>query len=125
MGYYRTESGTCVVTDYPRDGWTEITEADYEFSVRPPVWEIRRRYLTDESVSASDKKKYLFQSIRYKLTASYEEDLTQPFYDPPMTCDELQLEYAKYIGDDDERASVILQAKGLAKTYIRTFVEGV
>lgn len=124
MRYFRTETGSCVTTDYPRDGWEEITEAEYEFFVNPPTYELRRRYLLDVTVTASDKKKYLFQSIRYKLNSDYQEDETQPFYDPPLTVDELQLEYAKYVGDDDIRANAILQAKGLAKEYIRSYVEG-
>ena len=124
MKYWRTETGSCVATEYPRDGWTEVTQADYEWFVNPPVNERRRRYLMSLEVSASDKKKYLFQSLRHKLDEDFNEDESRPFFNPPMTVDELQLEYAKYIGDDDERASAILEAKGVAKTYIREYVEG-
>lgn len=40
-----------------------------------------------------------------------------------MTVDELQLEYAKYVGDQEERATAILEAKRAAKAYIRDLVD--
>lgn len=41
-----------------------------------------------------------------------------------MTVDEIQIEYQKYVGDDDERAEQLLQKKREAKAYIRSLVEG-
>jgi hypothetical protein len=35
----------------------------------------------------------------------------------------MQLGYAKYAGDDDERAMEILEAKRAAKAYIRNLVD--
>lgn len=65
-----------------------------------------------------------FETLRAQLKedGSYEEDPDNPFYQN-MTVDELQLEYAKYVGDQEERAAAILEAKRAAKAYIRDLVD--
>jgi hypothetical protein len=39
-----------------------------------------------------------------------------------MTVDEMQIEWAKYVGDDVTRADEILSAKRIAKEYIRNII---
>ncbi|WP_321300178.1 hypothetical protein [uncultured Sphaerochaeta sp.] len=40
-----------------------------------------------------------------------------------MTVDEMQLEYSKYVGDEEERAAAILEAKRASKAYIRDLMD--
>ncbi|MFA6933692.1 MAG: hypothetical protein WCR70_00300 [Sphaerochaetaceae bacterium] len=127
MGFYQKPGGTVVVTDSPIDGagWVELSAEQYRRIVNPTVAEQRQDLLASAELSSSDKRKALYETIKYKLVAvTCEEDTTQPFFDPPMTVDGLQLEYAKYVGDDDDYAASLLVAKKAAKDYIRLLVGG-
>lgn len=118
------KSGLYVISDYLPDDAVEVSVEEYGRAMRPTAAQRRQDYLLG-SVYLSDKKKYLFETLRSELRSdgSFEEDSDKPFYQG-MTVDEMQLEYAKYVGDDDERAAAILEAKRAAKAYIRSFVEG-
>lgn len=117
------KSGLYVISDYLSDDAVEISVEEYGRAMRPTEAQRRQDYLLG-TVYLSDKKKYLFETLRSELRAdgSFEEDPEKPFYQG-MTVDEMQLEYAKYVGDDDERAAAILEAKRSAKAYIRGLVE--
>jgi len=117
------KSGLYVISDYLPDDAVLITEEEYNRVMQPTPSQRRQDYLLG-TVHLSDKKKYLFETLRSELKTdgSFEEDPEMPFYQG-MTVDEMQLEYAKYVGDDDERAAAILEAKRAAKAYIRGFVE--
>lgn len=118
------KSGLYVISDYLPDDAVQVTEAEYNRAMKPTAAQRRMDFLLGPS-DASNKKKFLFQVLRaqFKTDGSFEEDADNPFYQG-MTVDEMQLEYAKYVGDDDERATEILASKKTAKEYIRNFVEG-
>lgn len=118
------KSGLYVISDYLPDDAVEVTVEEYGRAMRPTEAQRRQDYLLG-TVYLSDKKKYLFETLRSELKTdgSFEEDPDKPFYQG-MTVDEMQLEYAKYVGDDDTRAAAILESKRAAKAYIRSFVEG-
>ncbi len=113
-----------VISDYLPDDGVEVTREEYDSVMHPSPAQKRAAYLLGPA-SDRDKKRYLFQTLRAQLKTdgSFEEDPECSFYQG-MTVDEMQLEYAKYVGDDDERAAEILDAKKVTKAYIRSFVEG-
>ena len=117
------KSGLYVISDYLPDDAILVTKEENNRVMQPTAAQPRQDYLLG-TVYLSDKKKYLFETLRAELKTdgSFEEDPDKPFYQG-MTVDEMQLEYAKYVGDDDERAAAILEAKRSAKAYIRSFVE--
>ncbi len=117
------KSGLYVISDYLPDDAVLVTEEEYNRVMKPTAAQRRQDYLLG-SANLSDKKKYLFGTLssELKTDGSFEEDLEKSFYQG-MTVDEMQLEFAKYVGDDDERAAAILEAKRAAKAYIRGFVE--
>lgn len=116
------KSGLLVISDYLPDDAIEITEEEYNSVMRPTVAQKRMAYLLGDH-TLSEKRRYLFETLTCPILdgGAFEEDTEHPFYQG-MTIDEMQIEYAKYVGDDDERASEILAAKGRAKSYIRRFV---
>ncbi len=118
------KSGLYVISDYLPDDAVEVSVEEYGRAMKPTEAQRRQGYLLG-AIYLSDKKKYLFETLRSELRSdgSFEDDPDKPFYQG-MTVDEMQLEYAKYVGDDDERAAAILEAKRAAKAYIRGFVEG-
>lgn len=118
------KSGLYVISDYLPDDAVEVSVEEYGRAMKPTEAQRRQDYLLG-TVYLSDKKRFLFETLRAELKTdgSFEEDPEMPFYQG-MTVDEMQLEYAKYVGDDDERAAAILEAKRAAKAYIRSFVEG-
>lgn len=118
------KSGLYVISDYLPDDAVEVTVEEYGRAMKPTAAQRRQDFLLG-SVYLSDKKRFLFETLRAELKTdgSFEEDPGKPFYQG-MTVDEMQLEYAKYVGDDDERAAAILEAKRAAKAYIRSLVEG-
>nr|WP_319473030.1 hypothetical protein [uncultured Sphaerochaeta sp.] len=117
------KSGLYVVSDYLPDDAVEVSVEEYGRVMKPTTAQRRRDFLL-RSVYLKDKKRFLFETLRAQLKedGSYEEDTEKPFYQG-MTVDEMQLEYAKYVGDDDERAAAILEAKRAAKAYIRDLVD--
>ncbi|WP_319758165.1 hypothetical protein [uncultured Sphaerochaeta sp.] len=117
------KSGLYVVSDYLPDDAVEVSVEEYGRAMKPTAAQRRRDFLL-RSVYLKDKKRFLFETLRAQLKedGSYEEDPDNPFYQG-MTVDEMQLEYAKYVGDDDERAAAILEAKRAAKEYIRDLVD--
>ncbi len=124
MPYVRMEkSGLYVFCDYvPEDG-VEVSKEEYDEAVNPTPAQIRKKFLVGSS-SARDKKEFLFRTLTAEVTddGEFEEIQDLSFYQG-MTVDEMTLEHAKYLGDDDERASLILDRKRYAKGYIRSLVE--
>lgn len=118
-------SGHCFVSETSVPGTVEITEQEYRDYVDPPANVRLAKILSDPEKSASEKKRYMFTTLRHYLIddGSLIEDDSRPFHNPPMTVDEIQIEYQKYVGDDDERAEQLLQEKRAAKAYIRSLVE--
>lgn len=117
------KSGLLVISDYLPDDALEITEEEYNLVMHPTDAQKRAAYLLGDHTQ-SEKKAYLFETLRCPIIddGSFEEDVGIPFY-RGLTIDEMQIEYAKYLGDDNERAAQILDAKGSAKQYIRDFVK--
>nr|WP_321265207.1 hypothetical protein [uncultured Sphaerochaeta sp.] len=117
------KSGLYVVSDYLPDDAVEVSVEEYGRVMKPTAAQRRRDFLL-RSVYLKDKKRFLFETLRAQLKedGSYEEDPEKPFYQG-MTVDEMQLEYAKYVGDEEERAAAILEAKRAAKAYIRDLVD--
>lgn len=116
------KSGLYVISDHLPDDAVEVTAKEYNRVMNPTAAEKRMDYLLGPADSR-DKRRYLFETLRAELVdgESFEEDPAKPFYQG-MTVDEIQLEYARYVGDDDDRAAMILAEKGRAKTYIRELV---
>lgn len=116
------KSGLLVISDYLPDDAVEITEEEYNLVMHPTKAQQRAAYLLGDHTQ-SEKKAYLFETLTCPIIddGSFEEDYRIPFY-RGLTIDEMRIEYAKYVGDDEERAAEILSAKGDAKSYIRRFV---
>lgn len=119
-------SGHCFKSETEVPGTTVISEDEYEVYVSPPANVRLARILADETKTASEKKLYMFTTMKHYLIddGNLMEDENRPFHNPPMTVDEIQIEYQKYVGDDDDRAEQLLQEKRAAKAYIRSLVEG-
>lgn len=119
-------SGHCFKSENEVPGTAVISKDEYEVYVNPPANVRLAKILADETKSASEKKQYMFTTMKHYLIddGSLIEDDSRPFHNPPMTVDEIQIEYQKYVGDDDERAELLLQEKRAAKAYIRSLVEG-
>ena len=117
-------SGHCFVSETSVPGTVEITEQEYRDYVDPPANVRLAKILSDPEKSASEKKRYMFTTLRHYLIddGNLMEDETRPFHNPPMTVDEIQIEYQKYVGDDDGRAEALLAEKRAAKAYIRSLV---
>lgn len=117
-------SGHCFKSETEVPGTAEISESEYEAYVNPPANVCLARILADDTKSASEKKRYMFTTMKHYLTddGNLIEDESRPFHNPPMTVDEIQIEYQKYVGDDDERAEMLLTEKRAAKAYIRSLV---
>lgn len=117
------KSGLLVISDYLPDDAVEITEEEYNSVMHPTDAQKRQAYLLGDH-TLSEKRRYLFETLTCPILdgGSFEEDTDHPFYQG-MTIDEMQVEYDKYVGDDDGRAADILAAKGRAKFYIRAFVD--
>lgn len=116
------KSGLYVISDHLPDDAVEVTADEYNRVMHPTAAQRRMDYLLGPA-DPRDKRRYLFETLRGELLAdgSFEEDPGLPFYEG-MTVDEIQLEYARYVGDDDDRAARILAAKGHAKAYVRNLV---
>lgn len=119
-------SGHCFVSETSVPGTIEIPKEDYDRYADPPANVRLAHVLLDPEKTASEKKLYMFRTLKHYLVddGSLVEDEARPFHNPPMTVDEIQIEYQKYVGDDDERAEQLLQKKREAKAYIRSLVEG-
>lgn len=119
-------TGHCEIAFGDAPGTVEISEQEYNDYVNPPANVRLAKVLADETKTASEKKRYMFTTMKHYLIddGNLMEDASRPFHDPPMTVDEIQIEYQKYVGDDDERAEQLLQEKRAAKAYIRSLVEG-
>lgn len=117
------KSGIYTICDYiPQDG-VVITKGEYDEIVSPTSEQKRRAFLLGPS-STREKKAYLFLTLNCKITpgGGFKDIPGTTFYQG-MTVDEMTAEASKYLGDDDDRAQLILEQKRLAKQYIRTFVE--
>ena len=114
----------CFVSETSVPGTVEITEREYRDYVDPPANVRLARILSDPEKSASEKKRYMFTTMWHYLIddGNLMEYETRPFHNPPMTVDEIQIEYQKYVGDDDGRAEALLAEKRAAKAYIRSLV---
>jgi hypothetical protein len=111
-----------VISDFLPDDGVEVYKEEFDSVMHPSVAQKRAAYLLGLA-SDREKKRYLFQTLRAQLKTdgSFEEDLEHPFYQG-MTVDEMQIEWAKYVGDDVTRADEILSAKRIAKEYIRNII---
>lgn len=119
-------TGHCEIACGDAPGTVEITEQEYNDYVNPPANVRLAKVLADETMTTAEKKRYMFTTMKHYLIddGNLMEDESRPFHNPPMTVDEIQIEYQKYVGDDDERAEQLLQEKRAAKAYIRSLVEG-
>ena len=119
------KSGMYVISDFLPDDGVEVSKEEFDSVMHPSAAQKRAAFILG-SASISDKRRYLFETLRCHLKedGSFEEDPDHPFY-KGFTVDEMQLEYAKYVGDDDERVTSILTAKKSAKMYIRDLVASV
>ena len=117
------KSGLYVISDFLPDDGVEVSKEEFDLVMHPSAAQKRAAYLLG-SASDREKKRYLFQTLRAQLKTdgSFEEDLEHPFYQG-MTVDEMQIEYAKYIGDDDTRLEEIMNEKRAAKYYIRRVID--
>lgn len=106
----------------PSNG-VEVSKEEYDYVMNPTEAQRREQFLHGNA-SASDKKEYLFLSMRHFLKddGSFEEDIDNPFY-KEMTVDEMLTEHLKYIYDNEEKATMILQQRQLAKDHIRSVVD--
>ncbi len=119
-------TGHCWIAWDDAPGTVEISEQEYNGYVNPPANVRLGKILADETKTASEKKRYMFTTMKHYLIddGNLMEDENRPFHNPPLTVDEIQIEYQKYVGDDDDRAEQLLQEKRAAKAYIRSLVEG-
>ncbi|MGD1832493.1 MAG: hypothetical protein ACPKOP_04020 [Sphaerochaetaceae bacterium] len=117
------KSGIYVISDYLPDNGVEVTKEEYDSVMHPTLAQKRAAYLLGPA-SDRDKKRYLFKTLRAQLKTdgSFEEDPDKLFYQG-MTVDEMQVEWAKYVGDDDQIATEILRVRKNVKDWIRGFVD--
>lgn len=121
--YVRMEkSGILVISDYLPQDAVAITKDEYDEVMAPTLAQRRKSFLLGPS-STKEKKRYLFETLKCELTidGNFEEIPGSSFHEG-MTVDEMTQEYTKYVGDDDDRASLILERKRAAKAYVRDFV---
>lgn len=119
--FFKTDKGIYVESEIALDNFIEVSKEEYDLNVNPTEEQKIKAYIFSND-TPSNKKEYLYTSLRYYLNDDYFFDTTRPFFDEGLSVDEIQSEIFKYDGDREDYVALLKTAKKEAKQYIRNLI---